>query len=188
MVSFVSLEDPINAFLGKSEEDSDHDVGSNGEIVMTVPMMETMGRRKASDTIVLFFGDTARRNPLVTGPWTIVLIAHNDHEQIDQDNQEISSDHSTKRQKMGYHIPYHVHRCILFHVSSYFKSLFSTQIETVEQRNSTSTIHLHPKALQAFPIFLDYLYNSEEGRLSFCRKHAVALRHLAIYFGVDSIF
>lgn len=72
-------------------------------------------------------------------------------------------------------------------VSVYFKSQF-TQVDSVEQRNSVSTIRLSTKAIQAFTVFMDYLYSPEHGRLGFCRENAVALRHLAMYFGVDVLF
>jgi hypothetical protein len=36
-------------------------------------------------------------------------------------------------------------------------------------------------------VFLDYVYNSIVGKFGFERSHAVALRHLALYFGVDAL-
>jgi hypothetical protein len=36
-------------------------------------------------------------------------------------------------------------------------------------------------------VFLDYVYNIVSGRLGFEPSNAVALRHLAIYFGVDTL-
>ena len=80
---------------------------------------------------------------------------------------------------------FHVHRCILAHVSSYFHSQFSQHLDTMEKTTSTSTIRLQRNAVQAFPVFLDYLYSTQIGRASFSRENAVALRHLAMYFGVD---
>lgn len=78
---------------------------------------------------------------------------------------------------------FYIHRCILANSSTYFRSLFNGQ--TVEQNTKTSTIRLHPRAIEAFPVFLDCIYNHEHGRMSYCREDAVALRHLAMYFGVD---
>lgn len=63
--------------------------------------------------------------------------------------------------------------------------LFSGQ--TVEQNTKTSTVRLHPRAIKALPVFLDCIYNYEQGRLSYCRDDANALRHLSIYFGADML-
>jgi len=41
--------------------------------------------------------------------------------------------------------------------------------------------------MNSFPVFLDYVYNIILGRLGFEPSNAVALRHLAIYFGVDKL-
>jgi hypothetical protein len=84
---------------------------------------------------------------------------------------------------------FHVHRIILASVSTYFQSLFKKrkQNQTSEHETQTSTIKLHPLAIESFPVFLDYVYNVVLGRLGFEPSNAVALRHLAIYFGVDKL-
>jgi len=119
--------------------------------------------------------------------WTIVLIA-DDPDQSDDENQEDSPERCTKRLKSDDQRTFHVHRGTLATHSTYFKTQFSTQVDTVERRTSTSTIRLHPDAIDAFPVFLDYIYRPEQGRKDFIRENAVALRHLAMYFGVDVLF
>jgi len=82
---------------------------------------------------------------------------------------------------------YHVHRNILASVSNYFRSQFSKHNNTREQEKKTSVISLHPNGIRVFPTFLDFVYNRDIGRLRFTQSDAVALRHLAIYFGVDTL-
>jgi hypothetical protein len=84
---------------------------------------------------------------------------------------------------------FHVHRNILASVSTYFRSLFQMEKhhKTNEHLHQTSTIKLHSEAIKSFPIFLDYLYSDMIGKLGFERSNAVALRHLAMYFGVDTL-
>jgi hypothetical protein len=85
---------------------------------------------------------------------------------------------------------FHVHRGILASVSTYFQSLFKMDLryKTCEHESQTSTIKLKPEAVKSFPAFLDYVYNRDLGILGFERSNAVALRHLAMYFGVDTLF
>jgi hypothetical protein len=85
---------------------------------------------------------------------------------------------------------FHVHRNILASVSTYFRSLFRKRkhSQTSEHQTQTSIIKLHPEAIKSFPMFLDYVYNGTLGKLGFERSNAVALRHLAMYFGVDTLF
>jgi len=84
---------------------------------------------------------------------------------------------------------FYVHQNILASVSTYFRSLLKKgkHSQTSEHQTQTSTIKLHPKAIESFPIFLDYVYNSIVGQFGFERSNAVALRHLALYFGVDAL-
>ena len=120
--------------------------------------------------------------------WTIVLIA-DDPAQCDDENQEDSPERCTKRLKSDYQSStFHVHRGTLATLSRYFKTQFSTQVDTLERKTSTSIIRLHPHAIDAFPVFLDYIYRPEQGMTGFTRENAVALRHLALYFGVDVLF
>ena len=113
--------------------------------------------------------------------WTIVLREKN-HELMSDDMQltDVGASATSNCQNIFY-----VHRNILSSVSVYFKSQFRSQVETAEGRNFTSIVHLHQNAIDAFPVFLDYLYSPEQGKMMFQRENAVALRHLAIYFGVD---
>jgi len=85
---------------------------------------------------------------------------------------------------------FHVHRSILANGSTYFRSLFKKRKnnQTSEHETQTSTIKLKPEAVKSFPAFLDYVYNRDLGILGFERSNAVALRHLAMYFGVDTLF
>jgi hypothetical protein len=84
---------------------------------------------------------------------------------------------------------FYVHQNILASVSTYFRSLLKKRkhSQTSEHQTQTSTIKLYPKAIESFPIFLDYVYNSIVGKFGFERSNAVALRHLAMYFRVDAL-
>ena len=83
---------------------------------------------------------------------------------------------------------YHVHRNILAfgeHKSNYFAALFSTNVPSANQR--FTQIEVSPFALEFFPQFLDFLYGlftAEDIRVD----NAVALRHLANQFEVDSLY
>lgn len=84
---------------------------------------------------------------------------------------------------------FHVHRSILASGSKYFRSLFKKRKHdpASEHESRTSIIKLHPQAINSFPVFLDYIYNCTKGKLGFERSNAVTLRHLAMYFGVDTL-
>jgi len=84
---------------------------------------------------------------------------------------------------------FYVHRNILASESTYFRSLFKKRKynQTSEHQTQTSIIKLHPQAIQSFPVFLDYIYNCAKEKLGIQRSNAVALRHLAMYFGVDKL-
>lgn len=83
---------------------------------------------------------------------------------------------------------FNVHKTILASVSTYFRSLFrKRKHQTSEHQHQISIIKLCPAAIQCFPVFLDFVYNCNIGRLGFNRSNAVALRHLALYFGVDTL-
>ena len=84
---------------------------------------------------------------------------------------------------------YHVHRAILANgprFSQYFKQLFMSN--TVENTNETSVIHLEPTAASVFPAMLDFVYNCGKDVIVRNPKEAVALRHLANYFGIRELF
>mmetsp|Transcript_26620 Transcript_26620/g.38155 ORF Transcript_26620/g.38155 Transcript_26620/m.38155 type:complete len:392 (-) Transcript_26620:40-1215(-) len=128
--------------------------------------------------------------------WKIILVADEDDattnsiQDISTDCKKLNDDEQTIRNGNGRYdsttmATFHVHKFILANASYYFHSQFSQHQETIEKTTSTSTIQLHRNAFQAFPVFLDYLYNSQIGRMSFSQENAVALRHLAMYFGVD---
>jgi hypothetical protein len=101
----------------------------------------------------------------------------------DADSESDFSDLNTEDENPA--TTFHVHRNILASVSKYSQSQFSKHNQTSEQKTQTSIIKLHPVAIEAFPVFLDYLYSWPLGKLGFRRSNAVALRHLALYFGVD---
>jgi len=194
------MNDPICAFLDLSckgiknvsdgEESivhcSSHDSEEEEEMPTEAP--------EASHYTLLWRHDPER----TLSDWIIVLIAE---DEVVEDIEDIL-ERSIKKRKKGSMIAdeidtkssngnvtsiFNVHRCILANGSTYFQSQFSGQINTIEKGTSTSTIHLHKDAMKVFPIFLDYMYNPEQGRLGFRRNNAVALRHLAMYFGVDML-
>jgi len=105
---------------------------------------------------------------------------NNNHDEIDVLSNEVTPLTTT----------FHVHRNILAGGSTYFRSLFKKRKnnQTSEHETQTSTIKLKPEAVKSFPAFLDYVYNRDLGILGFERSNAVALRHLAMYFGVDTLF
>jgi hypothetical protein len=83
----------------------------------------------------------------------------------------------------GTSVTYNVHQCMLY-ASDYFNNVF--RIGLAESLSSTSKISLHPLAATAFPVMLDYMYDSR--KQLFTVENAAALRHLALYFGVKSLF
>ena len=105
---------------------------------------------------------------------------NNNHDEIDVLSNEVTPLTTT----------FHVHRNILAGGITYFRSLFKKRKnnQTSEHETQTSTIKLKPEAVKSFPAFLDYVYNRDLGILGFERSNAVALRHLAMYFGVDTLF
>jgi hypothetical protein len=81
---------------------------------------------------------------------------------------------------------YNVHKYVLAagpRRSTYFKGVFNMCIVT-ESSITASRLELEQSAAVAFPIFLDYIYGLD---LCMKKKTAVALRHLANYFGVTSL-
>lgn len=85
---------------------------------------------------------------------------------------------------------YHVHRNILAvgpRKSEYFSRLFRTKHRVEETVNEKSEIEMKNSAFEAFPRVLDYMY-SPTGDLDVTTESAVALRHLAQYFGIRSLF
>ena len=85
---------------------------------------------------------------------------------------------------------YHIHRHIVGagpRGSQYFLQLFkSTGLQ--ESENKTSNIDLEPSAAQAFPIMLDFMYALGTVDVTITSENAVALRHLANYFGIPTLF
>mmetsp|Transcript_21677 Transcript_21677/g.31058 ORF Transcript_21677/g.31058 Transcript_21677/m.31058 type:complete len:574 (-) Transcript_21677:133-1854(-) len=110
--------------------------------------------------------------------WTLILVAK------DEDSVESVSDGNAngKTDKQG--TMFHVHRGILTGWSMYFRSLFGNILHA---KLGFCTIELHPNSIQAFPVFLDFLYNPKLGRSAFSRENIVSLRHLAMFFGVDML-
>jgi len=84
---------------------------------------------------------------------------------------------------------YHAHRAILGvgpRKSDYFARLFtSAGAALAEGSGSTSTLELEQTAFDAFPAFLDFVY---EGKLEVDAASAVALLHLAHYLLNRALF
>mmetsp|Transcript_43859 Transcript_43859/g.92246 ORF Transcript_43859/g.92246 Transcript_43859/m.92246 type:complete len:531 (+) Transcript_43859:158-1750(+) len=83
---------------------------------------------------------------------------------------------------------YHVHKAILSvgpRRSDYFATLFK-QSHLSECATSTSHISLEDSAATAFPAILDYIYNDK--KIKFSTKNATAIRHMAHYFGIRSLW
>jgi hypothetical protein len=112
--------------------------------------------------------------------WTIVVTTT-----VVQEEPAASSSKSTS---------YHVHKNIVGagpRGSQYFLRLFKTN-GLEESNTSTSRLELENSAAIAFPDMLDfmyrYAYESEEVKVEANPETAVALRHLANYFGVPTLF
>jgi len=71
--------------------------------------------------------------------------------------------------------------------SDYFAQLFTGRagVALAEGNTRTSTLQLERTAFDAFPAFLDYMY---EGKLSISDESAVALRYLADYLLCNALF
>mmetsp|Transcript_4984 Transcript_4984/g.6065 ORF Transcript_4984/g.6065 Transcript_4984/m.6065 type:complete len:295 (-) Transcript_4984:270-1154(-) len=85
---------------------------------------------------------------------------------------------------------YHVHKCVVGagpRSSQYFFKLFSTS-QMEECQTCTSKLDLEENAAVAFPRMLDFMYASKEVEVQVKTETAVALRHLANYFGVPTLF
>mmetsp|Transcript_16222 Transcript_16222/g.29298 ORF Transcript_16222/g.29298 Transcript_16222/m.29298 type:complete len:543 (-) Transcript_16222:72-1700(-) len=83
---------------------------------------------------------------------------------------------------------YHVHKAILSvgpRRSEYFAALFK-QNYLSEFETNTSQITLEDSAATSFSSILDYIYNDK--KVKFTSKNATAIRHLAHYFGVRSLW
>mmetsp|Transcript_23110 Transcript_23110/g.39268 ORF Transcript_23110/g.39268 Transcript_23110/m.39268 type:complete len:423 (-) Transcript_23110:83-1351(-) len=83
-----------------------------------------------------------------------------------------------------------VHKCVLATSSSeYFRRLFYNTSMIAE--TNVSRINLQESSRQAFPVLLDFIYSGEvlDGDSSgVTSSNAVALRHLARFFGIASLF
>mmetsp|Transcript_30999 Transcript_30999/g.56209 ORF Transcript_30999/g.56209 Transcript_30999/m.56209 type:complete len:540 (+) Transcript_30999:89-1708(+) len=83
---------------------------------------------------------------------------------------------------------YHVHKAILSvgpRRSEYFATLFK-QSHLSEFATNPSHINLEDSAATSFPTILDYIYNDK--KIKFNSKNATAIRHLAHYFGIRSLW
>jgi len=104
-----------------------------------------------------------------------------------QSHSKHSRDHKGKDSKPLVQ-NYHVHKAILSvgpRRSEYFSTLFK-QNHLSEFATSTSHINLEDSAADAFPAILDYIYSDK--KVKFTTKNATAIRHLAHYFGVRSLW
>jgi len=185
----LELIDPVDAYLRSERLTEYHELQEEECALLD---------NTSKETNIAHEGSVSTCSPLLLwrqdkqasfSDWTIVLIA---------DDSEVfkATKRNEKRLKRGVETRgdkkdkletvFHVHRNILSPVSVYFKVQFE-QVFLLEGINLTSTITLPIKAIQAFPVFLDYLYNPLIGRLGFRRENAVSLRHLSIYFGTDGL-
>lgn len=83
---------------------------------------------------------------------------------------------------------YHVHKALLSvgpRRSEYFATLFK-QTHLAEFSSSTSRLSLPGSAADSFPNILDYIYADKP--IAFTPKNATAIRHLAHYFGMRSLW
>ena len=100
---------------------------------------------------------------------------------------------------------YNVHKAIIGlgpRGSQYFLNMFRTNGMLAETQSSTSRLELEPSAAVAFPIMLDFMYHTDNNMtkasgggfgekgydVNATTETAVALRHLANYFEVPSLF
>lgn len=85
---------------------------------------------------------------------------------------------------------FHVHTYMLGvgpRRSEYFVRLFQTDM--LESKARASIIHLdHQAAADAFPAMLDFMYDPSEDVAGKTATQAVALRHLASYFGMEELY
>lgn len=179
----MSLNDPLDAFLeSHGEVDSIVRCEISTRDAMEMPhtlLWHLDPENSLSDwRIILESSDDGMKNDYVSKKYDQEANYEEDNND-GEDDDEITPLTTT----------FYVHRSILASVSTYFQSLFKKRKynQTSEHQTQTSTIKLHSQAIKAFPVFLDYLYNFAKGRLGFKRSNAVALRHLAIYFGVDTL-
>ena len=83
---------------------------------------------------------------------------------------------------------YHIHKNIVgagARGSHYFGRLFRSD-RLKESESSTSCIELEESSMKAFPIMLDFIYGDKDVEATV--ETAVALRHLASYFDVPTLF
>mmetsp|Transcript_25077 Transcript_25077/g.54051 ORF Transcript_25077/g.54051 Transcript_25077/m.54051 type:complete len:543 (+) Transcript_25077:188-1816(+) len=109
--------------------------------------------------------------------------SHNKHSSREQKGKELNRADS---RPLAQH--YHVHKAILSvgpRRSEYFATLFK-QSHLSEFATNTSSINLEVSAADAFPAILDYIYSDK--KVKFTTKNATAIRHLAHYFGIRSLW
>ncbi|KAL7541298.1 hypothetical protein ACHAXR_012041 [Thalassiosira sp. AJA248-18] len=108
--------------------------------------------------------------------------AHNKHSK-ERKGKEVSKAES------NHHIKYyHVHKAVVSvgpRRSEYFATLFK-QNHLSEFATNTSHIKLEDSAADAFPAILDYIYTDKN--IKFNTKNATAIRHMAHYFGIRSLW
>ena len=83
---------------------------------------------------------------------------------------------------------YHIHKAIVGagpRGSHYFGRLFHSD-HLKESESSTSRTELEESSMKAFPIMLDFIYGDKDVEAT--GETAVALRHLASYFDVPTLF
>ncbi len=166
----MSLKDPLDEFLK-----------SNG--ILDVTFSGTISLKQADHIrhTLLWRQDPGKS----LSDWKIIL----ESVVMDKQNDTLITKDKSITKIAPLTTTFHVHQCILAGGSTYFQSLFNKRkgIQTCEHETQGSIIKLHPLAIQSFPVFLDHVYNIPLGKLGFERSNAVAVRHLAMYFGVDAL-
>mmetsp|Transcript_10720 Transcript_10720/g.15776 ORF Transcript_10720/g.15776 Transcript_10720/m.15776 type:complete len:351 (+) Transcript_10720:114-1166(+) len=113
---------------------------------------------------------TWNRDPVASlSDWSIVVTSKSDKEEIDT---------------------YHVHKCLIGagpRGSQYFLKLFTIS-GLKESQTCTSKLDLEETAASAFPDMLDFMYASQNEEVKVKTETAVAMRHLANYFGIPTLF
>jgi len=104
--------------------------------------------------------------------WTLNIIPKTSHDASVKDVHEVQT--------------YHVHRTSLA-TGPRFSLYFEHEFQTKESDAKTTTIEFEPSTAEAIPVMLDFIY-SPIGKVNATTDNAVALRHLANYFGIHALF
>ena len=126
--------------------------------------------------------------------WTIIVTSKSKPAETTNDQEHravgvIANKKSTTDTPERTSNTYHVHKAVLGlgpRSSKYFLRLFRTN-GLSECETSTSRIELQPSEAKAFPAMLDFMYTYNSNVVA-SSETAVALRHLATYFGIPALY